>query len=214
MLKRVPFIDSHTGGEPTRLILDGGPDLGRGTLARRRELFRSRHDRFRSSVACEPRGSEISVGALLCEASRPDRAGGLIFFNNVDTLGMCGHGTIGAVASLAYLGRLRAGRHVFETPVGEVVTELHPDGRVSVANVASYRFRRQVRLGVDGYGTVEGDIAWGGNWFFIIPAPERLPLTAAHVDALTRFSLTVRASLSDRGVHGVDGAEIDHIELT
>ena len=141
MIRTIPYIDSHTGGEPTRLILSGGPDLGRGPLADRARLFRSRHDGFRAGVVEEPRGSDVFVGGLLCDPVDPAHTAGVIFFNNVDTLGMCGHGTIGLIASLHYLGRIQPGPHVIETPVGEVTAILHDDGRVGVENVPSWRSR-------------------------------------------------------------------------
>ena len=128
MTERIPFIDSHTGGEPTRLILDGGPDLGPGSLAERARLFRSRHDNFRAGVVEEPRGSDVFVGALLCAPQDPVHAAGVIFFNNVDTLGMCGHGMIGVIASLHYLGRIEPGQHRIETPVGLVEATLTSRG--------------------------------------------------------------------------------------
>jgi 4-hydroxyproline epimerase len=168
-MKTISIIDSHTGGEPTRLVVAGGPELGAGPLSERLALLRTGHfDNFRSAVVCEPRGSDVLVGALLCEPHAPDCAAGVIFFNNVGYLGMCGHGTIGLVASLAFLGRIGAGRHRIDTPVGVVEAELHADGSVTVDNVASYRSRAQVTVDVPGHGPVTGDVAWGGNWFFLV----------------------------------------------
>jgi len=159
----VRVVDSHTGGEPTRLVVSGGPDLGRGSLAERLRRFCAEHDRFRSAVVNEPRGSDVIVGALLCEPVDPACAAGVIFFNNVGYLGMCGHGTIGLIATLHFMGRIRPGTHRIETPVGTVTAVLHDDGQVTVNNVASYRFSTNVPVIVPGYGTVHGDVAWGGN---------------------------------------------------
>src|SRR5581483_551162 len=167
-VQRVEVIDSHTAGEPTRLVLSGGPDLGSGPLADRLERFRQEHDSFRSCVVNEPRGSDVLVGALLCEPHDPGSAAGVIFFNNVGTLGMCGHGTIGLVVTRAHMGRLSPGTHRIETPVGAVTATLHADGRVTVRNVPSYRHRKGVTVEVPGYGPVTGDVAWGGNWFFLV----------------------------------------------
>src|SRR5271155_4486679 len=150
--QRVRVIDSHTGGEPTRAVVSGGPDLGDGPLSERLERFRSQHDRFRSAVVNEPRGSDAMVGALLCNPVDPACAAGVIFFNNVGYLGMCGHGTMGLVASLAYLGRIRPGRHKIETPVGTVTAELFEDGKVAIENVPSYRLAKDVVV-----GSVTGD---------------------------------------------------------
>jgi 4-hydroxyproline epimerase len=204
-------IDSHTAGEPTRTVISGGPALGEGTLAQRRERFGASHDGFRSAVVCEPRGSDVLVGALLVPPADPACAAGVIFFNNVGTLGMCGHGTIGVVETLRHLGRIAAGVHRIETPVGTVATELHADGRVTVANVASYRHRRAVELDVPGLGRVSGDVAWGGNWFFLV-AWDR-PIDLQHIDALTDATWRIRGALAAATVTGAGGAEIDHVEL-
>ena len=211
-MNRVRIIDSHTAGEPTRVVVDGGPDLGRGTLVERRERFRTGHDRFRSGVINEPRGSDVIVGALLCEPVDPTCAAGVIFFNNVSTIGMCGHGTIGVAVTLAHLGRLRPGRHRFETPVGIVSVELHDAHRVTVSNVPSYRFASDVTVAVPGYGTVTGEVAWGGNWFYLVPSPG-IALEPVNIDRLTEFTTRARRILAERGIRGADGAEIDHVEV-
>ncbi|MES2016833.1 MAG: 4-hydroxyproline epimerase [Pseudomonadota bacterium] len=211
-MNAISIIDSHTGGEPTRLIIDGGPDLGRGPLSERLARFRDNFDHIRSAVVCEPRGSDVVVGALLCEPHAADCAAGVIFFNNVAYLGMCGHGMIGVVASLAFLGRLAPGRHRIDTPVGVVEAELNSDGSVTIDNVASYRSQADVRLQVPGYGEVSGDVAWGGNWFFLV-GDHGLELRTANVDALSAFSSAVRDALEAHGIAGDGGAVIDHIEL-
>ena len=159
-------IDSHTEGEPTRLIVFGGPDLGRGPLAERRKIFAERYDGFRTFALNEPRGFDAMVGALLCKPTDPTCASGLIFFNNFGYLGMCGHGTIGAAVSLAHMGRIAAGLHRFETPVGDVTVELHDRNTATIANVPSYLHRPDVTVEVEGLGAVSGDVAWGGNFFF------------------------------------------------
>jgi 4-hydroxyproline epimerase len=210
--RRISVIDSHTGGEPTRVVVGGGPDLGGGTVAERLGVLRGRHDRFRSAVVNEPRGSDVVVGALLCEPAGPACSAGVIFFNNVGYLGMCGHGTIGLVVTLAHLGRIRPGVHRIETPVGVVAATLHESGEVSVRNVPSYRLREDVRVDVDGHGTVTGDVAWGGNWFFL-SSDHGQPLELQRVDRLTDFAWRVRAALARAGVTGAGGAEIDHVEL-
>lgn len=211
-MRRVSVIDSHTGGEPTRLVVDGGPDLGAGSVAERLEVFRTRHDRFRSAVVCEPRGSDVVVGGLLCEPSDPSCAAGVIFFNNVGFLGMCGHGTIGLVATLAHMGRIAPGTHRVETPVGEVTTRLHEDGSVSVRNVPSYRYLKGVNVYVEGIGAVAGDVAWGGNWFFLVQDHGE-EIALGHVGRLTNLSWSIRRALKHKGISGEGGAEIDHVEL-
>ena len=206
------MIDSHTGGEPTRVVIEGGPPLGSGPLADRLQVFRSRFDDVRSAVVNEPRGSDVMVGGLLCEPADPSCAAGVIFFNNVGYLGMCGHGTIGLVATLAHMGRIGPGSHRIETPVGVVTAVLHDSGAVTVRNVASYRSAKGVSVDVEGYGTVVGDVAWGGNWFFLV-SDHRQELTLANVDRLTDFTWKTREALNRQDITGSDGREIDHVEL-
>lgn len=211
-MQDILFIDSHSAGEPTRVILAGGPDLGNGSLEQRVQVFQERFDRFRSAVVNEPRGSDVLVGALLCEPVDPTCAVGVIFFNNVSYLGMCGHGTIGLVATLAYLGRIQPGAHRIETPVGVVTAELLADGRVTVHNVPAYRYAKGVKLQIEGHGELTGDIAWGGNWFFLCEDHGQ-DLQFEHVEALTNFTWRIRQALEREGITGADGAVIDHIEL-
>ena len=215
--QRVRVIDSHTGGEPTRVVVSGGPDLGKSALSERLKRFRSQHDCFRSAVVNEPRGSDVMVGALLCEPVDPACAAGVIFFNNVGYLGMCGHGTIGLVATLAYLGRIEPGEHRIETPVGTVGTVLHENGEVTVNNIASYRAAANVAIEVPDYGRVRGDVAWGGNWFYLVRDHNvrdyDFELTLHNIEALTAFTWAIRHALRANGITGTGGEEIDHIEL-
>jgi len=211
-IRRVKVIDSHTGGEPTRVVISGGPDLGNDTLANRLERFRTQHDDFRSVVVNEPRGFDAIVGALLCTPLDNSCVTGVIYFNNVAYLGMCGHGTIGVVATLAYLGRIGPGIHRIETPVGVVTAKLEEDGSVEVANVPSYRLAADVSVHVIGLGPVVGDVAWGGNWFFLVKG-HGLEVSLNNIEALTFFTDAVRESLASNGITGADGHEIDHIEL-
>ena len=210
--RTVRVIDSHTGGEPTRLVVGGGPDLGTGALADRLECFRTRHDDFRSAVVNEPRGSDVMVGGLLCQPADRASAAGVIFFNNVGYLGMCGHGTIGLIATLAYMMQIAPGQHRIETPVGAVSAILHESGEVTVNNVASYRSAADVAVEVPGYGKVHGDVAWGGNWFFLV-RDHQVGLTLNNVDQLTAFTWAIRNALRASGICGDDGKEIDHVEL-
>ncbi len=211
-MKRIKVIDSHTGGEPTRLVLEGFPDLGLGSMAKLRQRLELQHDAWRAATVLEPRGSDVMVGALLCKPVDPANAAGVIFFNNTGYLGMCGHGTIGLVASLAYLGRIQPGKHGIETPVGTVTATLHEDGSVSVRNVPAYRHRHQVAVNVSGHGTVYGDVAWGGNWFFLV-SEHGQRVASDNLDALTAYAWALREALAKQGISGIEGAEIDHIEL-
>ena len=204
---RIQVIDSHTGGEPTRVIVAGGPDLGCGTMAERLRIFQRDFDRYRSAVVNEPRGSDVVVGALLCKPIDPKCAAGVIFFNNVGYLGMCGHGTIGLAVTLSHMGRIGPGEHRIETPVGVVSINVLEDGSVRVANVPSYRTRHQVEI-EGGHG----DVAWGGNWFFLVN-DHGLQVALENVEQLTSYAWKLRRALAAAQITGDDGAEIDHIEL-
>lgn len=211
-ITRIKAIDSHTGGEPTRVVTGGFPDLGNGSMAERLENYRRNHDNLRSAIVREPRGHDAVVGALLCEPVEPDSAAGVIFFNNVGYLGMCGHGTIGLVKTLEHLGRISAGTHKIETPVGTVEATLSDDGMVTITNVPSYRHAKDVSVEVDGFGSVKGDVAYGGNWFFLVGEhPQTLELK--NLEQLTIFSASIRDALVKNNITGTNGAEIDHIEL-
>jgi 4-hydroxyproline epimerase len=211
-IQRIPVIDTHTAGEPTRIVVAGGPDLGRGSLAERRALFRDRHDDFRAAVVNEPRGSDVWVGALLCEPTDPTCAAGVIFFNNVGVLNMCGHGTIGVAVALGHLQRIGAGRHRLETPVGVVAFDYDGANRVTLENVPSYRLATDVITEVEGYGPVAGDVAWGGNWFFLV-GEHGQHLALDNVEQLTAFTWRIRQALERQGITGAQGGLIDHIEL-
>jgi len=213
ILERVRVIDSHTAGEPTRIVVEGGPDLGSGTLVERRERFLAEHDGFRAGLIEEPRGSDVLVGGLLCEPSEPGCAAGVIFFNNAGCLNMCGHGAIGLVVTLAHMGRIGPGEHRIETPVGVVTATLHPEGDVSIRNVPSYRHKKDVELSLGDGMTIRGDVAWGGNWFFLT-ADGGEELTLGNVNRLCALTNRIRRALERDGVTGAEGGEIDHIELT
>ena len=211
-MQRIQIIDSHTGGEPTRLVIGGFPDLGTGTMAERRAVLAAQHDAWRATTVLEPRGNDVIVGALLCEPVDPANAAGVVFFNNTGYLGMCGHGTIGLVASLAYLGRIQPGVHGIETPVGTVSTTLHEDGSVSVRNVPAFRLHHRLAVDVPGYGAVTGDVAWGGNWFFLVTEHSQR-VTSDNLQALTQFTTAIQQALEAQGIRGSDGGVIDHIEV-
>ncbi|MCI0359848.1 MAG: proline racemase family protein, partial [Planctomycetaceae bacterium] len=239
-LHRIQVVDSHTAGEPTRVVIAGGPDLGDGDMAARRQRLAQEHDWFRSAVVNEPRGSDVLVGAILCSstlrsptlrmgyeaelASSPGPAHmecgptcGVIFFNNVGCLNMCGHGTIGVAVTLGHLGRIGAGTHVIETPVGTVSFDFDGANTATIENVPSYRHAASVAVEVEGFGRVTGDIAWGGNWFFLVgdhgQALGGQALDLARVEALTDFTWRIRQALERQGIRGANGGVIDHIEL-
>jgi 4-hydroxyproline epimerase len=211
---KISIIDSHTAGEPTRCVLSGGPDLGSGTLAERFNRLRREHDQLRRAILCEPRGSDVLVGAWILAPDTDDCAAAVIFFNNAGYLGMCGHGAIGVAATLAYMSRIAPGPHRIQTPVGVVSVNLHSANSATVDNVAAYRHQADIQLEVPGYGLVVGDVAWGGNWFFLVKQhPFAVELELENVERLTAFTWAIRQQLSAHSITGVDGAEIDHIEL-
>lgn len=205
--REIVVVDSHTAGEPTRTVIDGGPALEGDTLAEKRDCFRKNFDHFRSAIVNEPRGSDVYVGALYVEPTDSASIGGVIFFNNIGFLGMCGHGTIGLVKTLSDLGRIKAGTHLLETPVGNVTITLEPDGLVSVMNVPSYRSHRSVSIDIPQVGTVTGDVAWGGNWFFLCE-DHGLRLEQDNIEQLIDLAWKIRRAVNEQGF-----PEVDHIEL-
>jgi 4-hydroxyproline epimerase len=250
-MKRIPYLDSHTGGEPTRLIPSLPFDLGSGSVAEKLSTLKAHHDDLRRTVLLEPRGSDVLVGAYLVPPADPTCQFGVIYFNNVGYLGMCGHGTIGLIASLAYLGKVKPGVIRVETPVGVVEATLHASSlrgangvsdeaispsahgiasgeehrphtasplgndeypnRVSVQNIPAYRHLTHIPVTVDGH-TIHGDVAWGGNWFFLVH-DHGLDVNMSNLEALTDFAWRVREQFTADGITGANGAEIDHVEL-
>ena len=210
--KKIKVIDSHTAGEPTRVVVDGAPDLGPGNMAELRNQFEEKANWLRTALLSEPRGFEAMVGALICEPNDPGSVAGVIFFNNSGVLKGCIHGTIGVIKTLEYMGRISTGVHGIETPVGTINAELRPDGSVSVTNVPSYRYLSNVEIHVEGHGKVVGDIAWGGNWFYLVEGygPE---ITLSNLKDLSSFSIAAMEALEVAGIHGDDGSKIDHVEI-
>ena len=204
---RIKILDTHTGGEPTRLVLEGGPELGAGPLSERVKAFQGKHDAFRTAIVGEPRGSEAVVGALLCEPHDPSCQFGVIFFNNVGYLGMCGHGTLGLIVSLAHLGRIKPGAVRLDTPVGPVEATLQENGEVSFVNVPSYRKHQGLELYLPGVGDVLCDLAWGGNWFCLVEKHDQT-LELSNIAQLTEYASRLRQAVSDSGF-----PEVDHVEL-
>lgn len=212
MIHRINVIDSHTGGEPTRVIMSGFPELKGATLAERRLELAREFDHFRSAINNEPRSYDAVVSALLTSPVDPTSDQGVIFFNNEGVLNMCGHGTIGVAETLRHIGRYSGGTLRLETPVGVVEVIEGSEGAFTFANVPSYRFRSDVSVEIPGYGAVTGDIAWGGNWFFLV-ADHGKELTIANIRLLSDFTIAIMEALAAQGITGEDGGKIDHIEL-
>ena len=211
-MNKIRYIDSHTGGEPTRVVLEGFPYPQHLPLAERVEFLRAHHDEFRAATAAEPRASDAMVGALLMPPLNAGSVASVIFFNNAGYLGMCGHGTIGLIATLRYLGKISPGIHAIDTPAGTVACTLRADGVVSIENVASYRYRKGVAVNTASHGEVIGDVAWGGNWFFLVDGGDR-PIDLANIDKLMSFARAIREALLAAKITGRRGEEIDHVEI-
>ncbi len=212
LVAEIDIVDSHTEGEPTRVVIAGWPTPAGATMAERRDDMRRHADQLRRGVVLEPHGHDAIVGALLTPPVTPGAAAGVVFFNDIGYLGMCGHGTIGVVRTLQHLGRLAPGEVGLDTPVGTVRARLEADGAVTITNVPAYRYTHEVEVQVPELGVVRGDIAWGGNWFFLVDH-DGLPLVDGNIPALTRLTIRIRDALRQQGITGADGAEIDHIEL-
>jgi 4-hydroxyproline epimerase len=215
-MREIEVVDSHTAGEPTRVVVSGMPDLGSGPIAARLDLLRNEFDQFRSAVVNEPRGSDVVVGAMLCEPDDPRSTAGVIFFNNVGYLGMCGHGLIGVITTLHWLGRAGHGLHLIDTPVGTVAATLHADGHVSLVNVPSYRRAKDVEVAVAGGGIVTGDVAWGGNWFYLVDSCREASDSRGSSQTFSLADaqpLTERARKIRRAVNAAGFPEVDHVEL-
>lgn len=209
----IRVVDSHTEGEPTRVVIDGWPQPAGATMAERLTDVRAHFDHLRRAVVCEPRGHDAIVGALITPPVSAGAVAGVIFFNNGTYLGMCGHGMIGVVRTLEYLGRLSPGEARIDTPVGTVRVALDDEGTVTIQNVASYLHARDIAIDVPGYGRIVGDVAWGGNWFFITHA-EQVPVEMSRVVELTRFTQAIQDAIHAQGITGANGGEIDHIEIS
>lgn len=208
----VRVIDSHTGGEPTRVVIEGGPELAGRTLAEKKADFAARFDSFRQAVVCEPRGSDVLVGALLLPPAEPGSVAGIIFFNNAGYLGMCGHGLIGVVETLRHMGRISPGTHAFDTPAGTVQATLEETGEVSFVGVPSWLEVKDFELEVPGVGRIIGDVAYGGNWFYLVREPH-YEITLEKARELTHITSLIREALDASGLKGSDGGVIDHVDL-
>ena len=211
-MKLTKVVDSHTGGEPTRVIIEGGPDLGSGPISEQARLLETEHNEFCRSVLCEPRGYDAMVGALLVSPLEKNCLTGVIFFNTSHNLGMCGHATVGLLVTLYYLGKISVGSYKIETPVGIISAQLHDPNTVSVINVESYRYKKGVSIHVEQFGEIIGDIAWGGNWFFLV---NNSPVSVQfeNIKKLISFTSSIKRSLEQQHVTAPDGSAIDHIEL-
>lgn len=183
------------------------------TMAERRAEFSRSFDCYRRAIVCEPRGSDVLVGALLTEPVTEGSLAGVIFFNNIGMLGMCGHGMIGVAATLRYQQNIEMGTYQLDTPVGPVQFTWLEGGQVRLQNVPSYRYAADVALRLAGDRVVHGDIAWGGNWFYICE-DHGLQLELSNAPQLRQLCDEIRQQLFRDGLTGEGGLAIDHIELS
>lgn len=217
-LASIEVIDSHTEGEPTRVVIGGWPPPKGRTMVERRDYMRANQDHLRCGVVNEPRGHDAVVGALVTPPVNPTSDAGVVFFNDVGYLGMCGHGLIGLARTLVFQHPEKRDRWELkgmriDTPVGTVSARLDIDNdAVEIQNVPSYVHARDLVIEVDGLGQIRGDIAYGGNWFFLADSPG-IALKMENRGALLEATQLIRQALQSQGITGADGAEIDHIEL-
>ena len=211
-MNRIQVIDSHTEGEPTRVVLEGQLPLRGSTMVERRADFATRFDDLRRGLVLEPRGADPVVGAVLTEPVNLESIAGVVYFNNAGVLGMCGHGTMGVAETLAHLGRIGHGEYQLDTPVGPILFQRDSEGMVSIQNVESYRFAKNVPLFLEGLDPIVGDIAWGGNWFYIVHYEGMIE--PALIPELIELTTEMLEELEVQGHTGAGGARIDHIELS
>ncbi|TNF72496.1 MAG: hypothetical protein EP299_09550, partial [Acidobacteria bacterium] len=205
-------VDSHTEGEPTRVVVGGWPPLAGRSMVERRAELKATHDHLRQAVVLEPRGHAALVGALLTPPVEADSEVGVIFFNNVGYLGMCGHGLIGVVRTLEEMGTIGPGRVRIDTPVGTIGAELAANGAVTMENVPCHAHSLDVELEVEVLGRVVGDVAWGGNWFFLAHLPDE-KLELANLERLLAVTKSIRRATDAAGLVPASEGEIDHIEI-
>jgi 4-hydroxyproline epimerase len=208
------FVDSHTEGEPTRVVYDGLPELGRGPLRERAHALLAAG--LREAIVDEPRGHPALVGALLLPPSDPSNAtAAVVFINNVGLLPMCVHASIGIARTLVHLGRMPqtpwAKPVRLETLAGDIEIRLEADHVVAVDNVWAHRLHHDIEL-ESSRGLVRADVAWGGNWFLIVEHSP-IPVVPERLGELSALALELRSCTEALGLRGDDGAAIDHIQL-
>lgn len=213
---RLRVVDSHTIGEPTRLVIDDSfverLELGGGTVADRRGVFRERYDHVRRALVGDPRGAEAMVGVIMLPPSEPGCRAGAIYFNRVGYLDMCGHATIGLAVTLGRLGRIAPGPWRLETPAGIVGVSWHGGHEATFECVPPRRIRRGLTVACAAGGRVTGDVATSGLWFFLC-RDHGLPLVPEAIPRLLERAWSIRRALEAAGIAGDRGEPIDHIVL-
>ncbi|MGI9177053.1 MAG: proline racemase family protein, partial [Pirellulales bacterium] len=208
--------DSHTIGEPTRVVVDetfaAALALGDGSVRRRRDLFRERYDHVRRALVGDPRGAVAMVGVVLVPPHDPACRLGAFYFNRVGYLDMCGHATIGLAVTLGSLGRIEPGSFRLETPAGSVGVTWHGGIDASFECVPPRRIHRGLAVDCGSGQTVTGDVATSGLWFYLC-RDHGIAVTPAEIPRLTDLAWTIRRGLEARGITGDGGEIIDHIVL-
>ena len=214
--ERLRVIDSHTIGEPTRVVLDeslvAGLDLGGGSVRDRRDRFRDRCDHVRSALVGDPRGTTAMVGVILVPPADPTCRFGAFYVNRVGYLDMCGHATIGLAVTLGARGIIEPGDFRLESPAGVVGVTWHGGGEASFECVPPRRIAQNLALACDDGSRVTGDVATSGLWCYLC-RDHGLPVEPTAIPALTARAWSIRRALEARGLSGDGGEVIDHVVL-
>ncbi|QVQ53464.1 proline racemase family protein [Spiractinospora alimapuensis] len=220
-------VDSHTEGMPTRVVTGGVGPVPGATMAERRTYFMEHLDHIRELLVNEPRGHAAMSGAILQPPSRPDADWGVIYIEVSGCLPMCGHGTIGVATVLVETGMVEVTEPVTEvrldTPAGLVTARVSvTDGRaesVTIRNVASFSVAHDATVRVPGIGDVRYDMAYGGNFYAIVPIEDLgIPFDKAEKDRMATAGLAIMDAINaqNRPVHPIDPtiAGCKHVQLT
>jgi 4-hydroxyproline epimerase len=203
----VRVIDSHTEGEPTRLVVEGLPEPAGNTVQDRVAAIERDFEALYRPLLLEPRAYEAMVGAWMGSPTAEGCIADVVYFNPAGVLGMCGHGTIGVAATLAQTGKLSPGDYRFNTPAGIVGVKIVDPATVQIENIPSYRIAASARLEVEGYGGVVGDVAYGGNHFFLVKNSP-IPVISDRMDELGSFTKAVMAAARAQGYPDVNHVEV------
>jgi proline racemase len=198
-------VETHTAGQPTRIVVGGLPRLLGDTVAAKRDVVRTQHDGLRTFLTSEPRGHTGMYGAYLVEPSHPDASAGVIFFSTVNYDDMCGHGIIGVATALVAEGMVATAapetQFAVETPAGLVPVRARIAGgkaaSVILRSVPAFVLDLDVSVDVPEVGSVRGDVAFGGNWYFYVDATSLgIPLDASHLGQLRSLGAAIKAALT------------------
>ncbi len=205
--RSITTVDTHTEGEPTRIITGGIPPLRGSTMLDRLDDFRARMDGVRTALLAEPRGHRDMYGCVLTHPTSPEAAYGVFYMDNEDYMTMCGHATVGVSTALVELGMVPVEepttRFVLETPAGPVESSVATEGgratSVSFRNVPAYVESLDEELSVPGLGTVAVDVAYGGNWFaFFDAADVGLELSLENIGRVVDVGMQVMTAANEQ----------------